>query len=59
MKRIYLDHAATTPIAKEVMKAMQPFFDKSFGNASSVHTLGREAREAIDDSREIIGLLPY
>ena len=54
MKRIYLDHAATTPIAKEVMKAMQPFFDKSFGNASSVHTLGREAREAIDDSREII-----
>ena len=55
MKRIYLDHAATTPIAKEVMKAMQPFFDKSFGNASSVHTLGREAREAIDDSREIIG----
>ena len=54
MKKIYLDHAATTPIAKEVMEAMQLYFGQKFGNASSVHALGREAREAIDDSREII-----
>lgn len=54
MRRIYLDHAATTPVAKEVLEAMQPFFSQKFGNASSVHTLGREAREAIEKSREII-----
>ncbi|MEM7816591.1 MAG: cysteine desulfurase family protein [Candidatus Aenigmatarchaeota archaeon] len=54
MKRIYLDHAATTPIAKEVLEAMKPFFNKKFGNASSLHSFGREAKEAIENARDII-----
>lgn len=51
-KRIYLDHAATTPVAPEVLQAMQPYFSEKFGNASSLHSFGREAREAIEDSRK-------
>ncbi|MEM5779386.1 MAG: cysteine desulfurase family protein [Candidatus Aenigmatarchaeota archaeon] len=54
IKRIYLDHAATTPIAKEVLEAIKPFFNKKFGNASSLHSFGREAREAIEHARDII-----
>lgn len=54
MKRIYLDHAATTPLDKEVLEAMKPFLTKNFGNASSLHSFGREAREAIESAREII-----
>jgi len=54
LKRIYLDHAATTPVAKEVMEAMLPFFNERFGNASSLHHFGREAREALEDSRKTI-----
>jgi cysteine desulfurase len=51
MKRIYLDHAATTPVAKEVFQAMQPFFSQRYGNASSLYSIGREAKEAIEDAR--------
>jgi len=62
MKRIYLDHAATTPVAKEVLLAMQPFFSERYGNASSLYSLGREAKEAIEDSRvkaaKVIGAEP-
>ncbi len=54
MKRIYFDHAATTPLDKRVLETMEPFFLEKFGNASSLHSFGREAREAIDKSREII-----
>jgi cysteine desulfurase len=54
MKRIYLDHAATTPVAKEVVDAMLPFFTEKFGNASSLHSFGREANRALEDSRETI-----
>jgi len=50
--RIYLDHAATTPVDKRVVKAMLPFFSGTFGNASSLHSFGTEAREAIEKSRE-------
>lgn len=54
MKRVYLDHAATTPLAKEVLDAMIPFFSEKFGNASSLHFFGREAREAIEKTRNEI-----
>ena len=49
---IYLDHAATTPVRHEVLEAMQPFFGARFGNPSSVHRWGREARAALDEARE-------
>ncbi len=54
MKRIYMDHAATTPVAPEVLKAMMPFFGRKYGNASSIHSFGQEARDALDNSREIL-----
>ncbi|RLE44151.1 cysteine desulfurase NifS [Candidatus Woesearchaeota archaeon] len=54
MKKIYLDNAATTPIAKEVLEAMMPYFSEKFGNASSLHSFGREARDAVENSREKI-----
>ena len=49
---IYLDHAATTPVRGEVLEAMQPFFGARFGNPSSVHRWGREARTALDEAHE-------
>lgn len=49
--RIYLDHAATTPVSKAVLGAMLPFFTESFGNASSVYGTGREARKAVETAR--------
>jgi cysteine desulfurase len=49
---IYLDHAATTPVRVEVLEAMQPFFGARFGNPSSVHRWGREARTALDEAHE-------
>src|SRR3954462_9967935 len=49
---IYLDHAATTPVRDEVVEAMMPFFGPRFGNPSSVHRWGREARTALDEARE-------
>ncbi len=60
--QIYMDHAATTPIRKEVLKSMQPYFSEKFGNASSIYYLGREAKEALESSREkvakILGAKP-
>ncbi len=52
--KIYLDNAATTPVAKEVLEAMLPYFSEKFGNGSSIHSYGREAKEAIEKSREKI-----
>ncbi|HJU66557.1 MAG TPA: cysteine desulfurase family protein [Gemmatimonadaceae bacterium] len=49
---IYLDHAATTPVRREVLEAMEPFFGPRFGNPSSTHRWGREARAALDEARE-------
>jgi len=54
MKRIYLDHAATTPVDKRVLKEMQPYFSQRFGNASSLHLFGQEAKEAMEKARERI-----
>ncbi len=48
---IYLDHAATTPVRPEVLAAMTPFFGARFGNPSSVHRFGRDARTALDEAR--------
>ena len=52
---VYLDHAATTPVREEVLAAMLPFFGPRFGNPSSVHRWGREARTALDEARERVG----
>ena len=49
---IYVDHAATTPVREEVFEAMLPFFRENFGNASSFHSFGQEARKSLDKSRE-------
>jgi cysteine desulfurase len=54
MKRVYLDHTATTPLDPLVYAAMRPYFLEHFGNASSIHHFGREARAALDGSRESI-----
>ena len=51
---IYLDHAATTPVRQEVLEAMTPFFGPRFGNPSSVHRWGRDARTALDEARSRI-----
>ena len=51
MKGVYVDHAAATPVAREVVAAMQPFLSEKFGNPSSFHGMGVEAREAVEDAR--------
>jgi cysteine desulfurase len=58
-RRIYLDHAATTPTRPEVVKAMLPYFTDAFGNPSSIYSYGQEARGAVEEARtkvaELIG----
>ena len=49
---IYFDHAGTTPMDERVLEAMLPYFTQLYGNASSVHTVGQEARYALDAARE-------
>ena len=49
---IYFDHAGTTPMDERVLEAMLPYFTRLYGNASSVHTVGQEARYALDSARE-------
>lgn len=51
MKRVYLDHAATTPVKPQVLEAMLPYFTERFGNASSLYAHGREAHAALDHAR--------
>ena len=57
MKRIYLDYAATTPTHPEVIKAMLPYFDESFGNPSSIHSYGQEAKDAVERARSKVASL--
>jgi len=52
---VYLDHAATTPVREEVIEAMRPYYGERFGNPSSSHRWGREARAALDEARERLG----
>lgn len=54
MKTIYLDNAATTPVDERVVKEMIPYFSEKFGNASSTHFAGEEARRAVEEARETI-----
>jgi len=51
-RRVYLDHNASTPVHPEVLAEMLPYFSESFGNPSSVHGFGREARAGLDTARE-------
>jgi cysteine desulfurase len=53
-RRVYLDHNASTPVHPEVVAAMLPYFGEVFGNPSSVHGFGRDARAAVDAARERI-----
>jgi cysteine desulfurase len=52
MNRIYMDNAATTRVSKPVLEAMLPYLTEAYGNPSSVHSFGREARMALDRARE-------
>jgi cysteine desulfurase len=57
MRKIYLDYAATTPTDPEVVKAMMPYFSETFGNPSSPHEFGRDARVAVEAARENVAAL--
>lgn len=52
MKRVYMDHAATTPVDKRVLEEMLPFFTEKYGNPSSLHSFGREAHDALEKARK-------
>jgi cysteine desulfurase len=52
---VYLDHAATTSVHPQVVEAMLPYFSERYGNASSMHSLGREARQAVEQARADVG----
>ena len=57
MKRIYFDYNATTPIAPEVLATMLPYLTEEFGNASSIHAFGQNAREAVEQARSSVAAL--
>src|SRR5204863_10034602 len=53
-RRVYLDHNASTPVHPEVLAELLPFFAEIYGNPSSIHAFGREAREGVDQAPERI-----
>lgn len=57
MRRVYLDYNATTPVAPEVLDAMLPFFTEGYGNASSIHSAGQNARAAVEAARGSVAAL--
>jgi cysteine desulfurase len=57
MRRIYLDHNATTPVDPRVLETMLPYFSGDFGNASSIHAFGQKARAAVETAREQVAAL--
>jgi len=54
LKKIYMDYAATTPVDPRVVKAMLPYFTKKFGNTMSIYNLGQEAKQVLEESREVV-----
>jgi len=56
-KKIYLDYAATTPIDPRVIKIMLPYLSEKFGNTMSLHSFGQEAKQALEESRELVASL--
>ena len=57
MERAYLDHASATPVRREVIEAMLPYFDQHFGNPSAVYDLGSRVKQAIEEQREKVAHL--
>src|SRR5215813_3658982 len=57
MRKVYLDHCATTPLDQRVLAAMMPYLTESYGNASSVHLFGQQARAAVDKARRQVASL--
>lgn len=56
-EKIYLDHAATTPVDEETLQKMLPYFRENFGNADSPHAMGRRAMNAVDEARDTVASL--
>ena len=56
-RRVYIDHSATTPVDERVLEQMLPYFGERFGNASSVHGFGQDARAAVDRDRRAVAAL--
>lgn len=54
MKKIYFDHSATTPLASAVLEKMKPYFSEKYGNASSLHFFGQEAKAALEEARNMV-----
>lgn len=54
MRAIYLDHTATTPVDPRVLDAMVPYMEERYGNASSIHSFGRQAKDALEKARSVI-----
>jgi len=54
MKKVYMDYGAGTPVDPRVLEAMKPYFTRSFGNPSSVHSMGQEVKKAIEESRKSV-----
>jgi cysteine desulfurase len=57
MRKVYLDHSATTPVDERVLAAMLPYLTEQYGNASSVHQFGQRARAAVDKARRQVATL--
>ena len=54
MMHVYADNAATTKMSQVAINAMLPYFDRIYGNPSSLHSVGQEAKEALDTARETV-----
>ncbi|NLV36439.1 MAG: cysteine desulfurase NifS [Clostridiaceae bacterium] len=53
-RNIYLDHSATTPVRPEVIEAMMPYFNQRYGNPSSIYSIGRDSKKAIEEARQTV-----